>query len=139
MNYRAPKIVSIQRSVAGVIIALGVAACGSTAATGVVATNTPSAAAATPAAKLVVKAAYPDACTAEAFGKAGKWTLAETAWGNAETEASKDLGATFAFASVALDTVSPALDQSLSQPISATDVATYNRDLTAAGKYITGC
>lgn len=123
-------------TLAGVVIALGIAACGSAAPVSV-ATATGSSG--TPKTAIVVKAAYPDACIAKADGKAGRWVLAETAWGNAETEAKNDIGATFAFASVGLDTVTPALDQGLSQPVSATDIATYNKDLAAASKYITGC
>ena len=82
-------------TIAGVAVALGIAACGSATPTSV-ATATGSSS--TPKTAIVVKAAYPEACIAKADGKAGKWVLAETAWGNAETEAKNDIGATFAFA-----------------------------------------
>ena len=125
---------------AAIAVAVGVAACGAAAPVSTGVANTGRAATSAPVtAKPVAKAAYPEACAGETDGKAGKWSMAETAWGDAETEASSNLGATFAFASVALDTLSPALDQSLSEPVSAADVSTYDKDLAAASKYVTGC
>ncbi|MGH7641819.1 MAG: hypothetical protein ACRENX_02190 [Candidatus Dormibacteria bacterium] len=86
----------------------------------------------------VVKAAYPAACAAKADAATGSWSSAESEYAVAETEAVKNLGAVAVFASLGLDAGAVALDQ-VDGTTTTSDIATYNRDLTAGKQWFKGC
>jgi hypothetical protein len=79
------------------------------------------------------------ACTAMQLGGQGEWEASEMHWISAETAASPDLQATFAFLQLGEDAANIALDQCMKKPARANDIATYHTDLDTYSRYVANC
>jgi hypothetical protein len=101
---------------------------------------TPSSAAApTPTAVPVSAPFHALACTAMQLAGQGEWAASEMHWISAETAASPDLQATFAFLQLGEDAANIALDQHMKKPTLASDLATYHTDLDTYSGYVANC
>jgi hypothetical protein len=69
----------------------------------------------------------------------GEWAASEMHWISAETAASPDLQATFAFLQLGEDAANIALDQHMKKPTLASDLATYHTDLDTYSGYVANC